>query len=273
MRRAVALPWQVLRVFARKGAGLVGHLNPRRYFAPPGSRYSLADLEDLDSRYRVMHELHRHAHLGLIREIQDLAPTEVLEVACGTGWNVPHFRAARMTYYGLDISETALATAALKYPEHRYLNLGITDCRLIKDESFDVVYNSSMLEHIGCYREAILEMVRIAKRAVYILFFEGLSDAPDNDIRFHPYEPRDVSGEAKDIFGRKVVLQHHLHEDRRGWYWNRYARRKVLEVLAEAGLEASVLDTTNRPYLKEESVVVIRKTNRSPVTVGTRSGE
>lgn len=147
-----------------------------RYFPLNGMRYSPHDLEGLDSRYRVMHEMHVKAHTGLIQEMRERQFTTVLEVACGTGWNIPHFQNNGFEYYGLDISETAIAFAMMKYPEHRYFNLGICDSSMIGGDSFDIVYSSSMLEHIGYYEEAMREMIRLSKREVWILFFEGLSD-------------------------------------------------------------------------------------------------
>ena len=119
--------------------------------------------------------MHVKAHTGLIQEMRERQFTTVLEVACGTGWNILTFKIT-VWYYGLDISETAIAFAMMKYPEHRYFNLGICDSSMIGGDSFDIVYSSSMLEHIGYYEEAMREMIRLSKREVWILFFEGLSD-------------------------------------------------------------------------------------------------
>jgi ubiquinone/menaquinone biosynthesis C-methylase UbiE len=72
-----------------------------------------------------MNKMHMNAHKGLIHEISNKKIKNVLEVACGTGWNIPYFRETGLTYYGLDISDTAIAVAALKYPEELFLNIGI----------------------------------------------------------------------------------------------------------------------------------------------------
>lgn len=225
-----------------------------RYFPLNGMRYSPHDLEGLDYRYRMMHEMHGKAHTGLIQEMSERQFTTVLEVACGTGWNIPRFQ-----NNGLDISETAIAFAMMKYPEHRYFNLGICDGTMIGDDSFDIVYSSSMLEHIGYYEEAMREMIRLAKREVWILFFEGLSSDEEHKIDFHPYPESAINGMDKDIFGRKVVLQNHIHETRKGWYWNRYSKKKVLEYSNSIASKVEVLDRTNRPFLDKESVLIMHK--------------
>jgi ubiquinone/menaquinone biosynthesis C-methylase UbiE len=150
------------------------HCNATLHFFPHlpfcGMRYSPHDLEDLDSRYRVMNEMHNKAHTGLIQEMRERQFSTVMEVACETGWNIPHFQKSGLKYYGLDISETAIAIAMMKYPEHQYFNLGVCDSTILSAESFDVVYSSSMLEHIGYYEEAMREMIRLAKKEVWILF-------------------------------------------------------------------------------------------------------
>lgn len=235
------------------------------------SDYSLHDLRDLDSRYQEMNRQHAKVHQGVIRELHARQHRNVLEVACGTGWNVQYFKDANLEYFGLDISETAVAVAALKYPEFRYFNLGICDAQLIRDNSFDAVYNSSMLEHIGNHAEAIQEMIRLARLEVYILFFEGLSDASEHQIEFHPFSEAEIAGAnwrpsrtsssyvEKNVFGRKLVLQDHGAESRKGWYWNRYSKKRILELFDGSSHQVEVWDRSNRPYFDNQSVLVIRK--------------
>ena len=232
-----------------------------RYWRPAlqGAPYTHFDLLDVDHRYEKMHRLHASAHTGLIAEAKDKGFNSVLEVACGAGWNIPYFKQTDLEYFGLDISETAVAIAALKFPENRFFNIDIRDCSIIADGSFDLVYNSSMLEHIGYFREAIAEMLRLARRELWILFFEGLSDAKESSIKFHPYTPDQISGHDKDIYGRKVVLQDHVHEARKGWYWNRYAQREILSIFEGTPHSVEILNRTNRPFLDAESVLVVRK--------------
>lgn len=249
------------------GLGLARHylkktlaaVDPLRLFPVAGSPYTLHDLADMNARYGTMHDLHRSAHVGAIEEIGKGNFKSLLEVACGSGWNIPFFNKLGVEYYGLDLSETALAVSMMRYPEKKYFNLGVSDTRMIRDGSFEIVYNSSMLEHIGYYKEAIQEMVRLAEKEVWILFFEGLTDEPENRIDFHPHTPAERSGASKDIFGRKVVTQDQIYAKETGWYWNRYSKKKILEVFDGLGVSVEILDKSNRPYLPTESIVVVRK--------------
>lgn len=246
--------------FAKRITGkILESLYSYKYISLCGARYTCFDLTDLDARYRRMHQNHFDKHAGLIREMQERKFTNILEVACGTGCNIQNFQDIGLEYTGLDISETAIAMAMIKYPANRYINLGICDCKMIRDESFDVVYSSSMLEHIGYYKEAIMEMVRLAKKEVWILFFEGLSSDDDHKVDFHPYTETEISGVDKDIFGRKVVLQDHIHEKNKGWYWNRYSKKKIMELFEVTTFRVEIMDKTNRPFMGEETMLIIIK--------------
>lgn len=248
-----------VRKQAKEGARRLSNLDPYAHISVKGAKYSIHDLRALDEAYRKMHDGHASLHAGLIGEIQGKGFRSVLEVACGTGWNVPAFRAAALEYYGLDISETAIAALALKFPENRYFNLSICDCAMFGEGFFDLVYSSSMLEHIGYHQEAIKEMIRLAKREVYLIFFEGLIEGDQDRIQFHPYSDVELDGRQKDLFGRKIVLQDHLNEKRKGWYWNRYSRNRLTEFLN--GYDFAVEDKNNRPFIDGETVIVIHKSS------------
>jgi SAM-dependent methyltransferase len=239
-----------------------------------GTPYTLHDLEDVDGRYARMYRDHEAVHRGAIQELAGRGYRSVLEVACGTGWNVPNFRAAGLAYTGLDISETAVALAAMKHPEGHYLNLGIRDARVLRGDSFDAVYSSSMLEHIGYPEEALAEMVRLARHEVRVLFFEGLSDLPDHQVEFHPHDENetgtwrpsrtDRARVEKSVFGVKLLLQDHGPERRRGWYWNRYSRSRLLASIAGLPVRPTVLGSTDRPWIRSESVLVLAKSSTDP---------
>lgn len=218
--------------------------------------YSDYDLRRLDYEYSRMYGQHETLHRGLAAEIAATCGNRgtLLEVACGTGWNAGNFPS--FDYYGLDISETAISLAMRRQPERRFLNLGITDAKILKDASFDVVYNSSMLEHIGYMEAALIEMVRLTKRHLYVMFFEGLAE--QSSMRFTAYEAPQVSGAEKDMYGRKVVLQNHGRPEK-GWYWNRYARAQVEDLMARQGLNYEILGTSERSYIAHESVLHVMR--------------
>jgi ubiquinone/menaquinone biosynthesis C-methylase UbiE len=227
------------------------------------TRFTPWNLRTLDEAYFTMNDQHRRVHEHFIRSLSAFQDSTVLEIACGTGWNIPRFQEAGLKYFGLDISDTAIALAALKYPEQQYFNIAVGDCSVFRDEAFDVVYNSAMLEHIGYMEEAILEMVRLAKHQVIILFFEGLSDLPEHTIDFHRWDDKELSGEKTNIFGRKLLLQNHRVHNNLGWYWNRYSRSKLEKFLNDSGLSFELCVSSNCSALENQTALVISKTPAS----------
>lgn len=238
---------------------LLQKANPYKYLPICSSHYTSAELSELDKAYLNMYNNHISVHTNIIKEMNNKKIKKILEVACGTGWNSVNFNDLGIDYTGLDISETALSMAMVKYPNNKYLNFGINDCSIIKDGSFDAVYSSSMLEHIGYYKEAIFEMLRISKDEVWLLFFEGLSDSDENSIVFHAYSDAEINGDIKDIYGKKIVLQDHIHENNKGWYWNRYSKKKILELFDSEKYNVELLDRSNRNFINDETILIIKK--------------
>lgn len=102
-------------------------------------------------------------YLGFMREIERNLPegSRVLEAGCGTGQTLSSLSVRHETY-GLDISRAALNIARnnCKNPV-----LGNVFNLPFDDNSFDLVYNSGVIEHFKdpCNIDAIKELVRVTK--------------------------------------------------------------------------------------------------------------
>ena len=147
-------------------------------------------LDALDKAYVGMYEPYRSTHRGAVEEMARLRDTEhlsnrILEIACGTGVNAENFLNLGFDYYGYDIAETAIAVVMTKYPRGKFFNLPISDLSLIRDSAFDLVYNSSRLEHLGEHEQALRDMIRVTGRHLFAMFYEGLLPGAENKIGFH----------------------------------------------------------------------------------------
>jgi SAM-dependent methyltransferase len=201
-------------------------------------RYSIDDLLVVENNYMKMFSMHRDLHQKIVNDICANGTSSVLEVACGPGCCIPLFRAQGIDYTGMDISETAIAATAMKFSDVQLINMPVERSEILMPQSFDAIYSSSMLEHIGRFEEAIFAMWRLARHRMDLMFFEGLSDNDEHTIKFFPYDlsedPKTWGGE----FGMKVALQDHGTRDGRtgsepvhGYFYSRYARTPMLDLL------------------------------------------
>ena len=201
-------------------------------------QFSSDDLCVLDGYYAKMFAVLEDVHRAALRDMADRGCKTVLEVACGTGWCAPLAGEVGLDYIGLDISETAVAGALLKYPTFCFLNLPVHRCELLNEKAFDAVYSSSMLEHIGRVEEAIGAMWRLSRRRLDLAFYEGLTDAPEHSFRFVPYERSEPPRAWGGRYGMKVALQDHGPRDGRsgktavpGYFLNQFSRARLHESL------------------------------------------
>jgi len=201
-----------------------------------------------------MYAQHQSVHRGLILEIADIRNAErlsvdVLEVACGTGWNIANFVDAGFNYYGLDISETAIAKCIDKAPNEKFLNVSVDDLTRLKDGAFDIIYCASMLEHLKDHERALAELIRIARKHLFVTFYEGLNNGDDDKIEFH----KDLSPTHRK-FGVKWNQYQKLNG---GYFMNRYSRRTASEISSRSGAKRiEFLDASNRAYIQGVETVL-----------------
>jgi ubiquinone/menaquinone biosynthesis C-methylase UbiE len=230
----------------------------------PVNEWVRRDLVTLDRSYQGMYEQHRRCHEGLAREMgllraAELLSPDLLEIAGGTGWNIKNLLEAGFEYWGMDISETALAIAMMRYPQGKFINASINDAAIIATDAFDIVLSASMLEHLADYRPALRQMIRIARQHLFVVFFEGLAENGDDHIAQYPFENPDYL-----VFGKKFEALQQSY--RRKYFWNRYARNSISEVVRQCGRACfEFLDSSNRSYLANETVLHVIKRHKSGV--------
>jgi len=233
-------------------------LFPTHSDVAPVRPLSEVDLVKVDLTYATMYGLHSHCHVGLANEIAELRGSEnlspkMLEIASGSGWNSTKFILAGFDYYALDLCEPALVVLMRRHPEAKFLNIDIADSALISDNAFDVVFSSSMLEHLENYARALTDMVRISRSHLFVTFFEGLLDGEEDKIVQHEYIEDNYS-----FYGRKWAdLQKSYNNT---FFWNRYSRKTIEQIVKDAGAKnIEFLTSENRSYLKGETILHVTK--------------
>lgn len=223
--------------------------------APVGS-LSDVQLAKVDQTYSRMDALHRACHIGLIDEMRQVREreglsTRILEIASGSGYNASRLIGAGFQYCAFDLCEPALVVLIRRHPEAMFLNLDIADAGVIADGAFDMVFSASMLEHLEDYASALRHMIRIARRHLFVTFFEGLGDGEDKITR---YEYRH---ELYSYYGRKWADLQRSYGNT--YFWNRYSKRTIEGIAAETGAKVEVLTNANRGYITNEAVLHVTK--------------
>ena len=107
---------------------------------------------------------------GILRKI-NASSQSGLDVGCGEGNFIHHLRRQNVigSLVAVDLDDRKLRLAKWQYPDCTYLNADIKNLNF-KDNTFDYVIASEVLEHIPAPLEAIREIQRVAKKDAYFIF-------------------------------------------------------------------------------------------------------
>lgn len=99
----------------------------------------------------------------VLLNITDKKNKTLLDVGCGTGRYMQKFTPHLQKVSGIDISSNMIKKAKEKGLD---VHVGDAEHLPFPDNSFDVIISIGVLEHLGDYSKALLEMKRVAKNEV-----------------------------------------------------------------------------------------------------------
>jgi len=101
----------------------------------------------------------------LIKEIRELNPKSILDVGCGEGFTLEKLRERNIgdQLEGVDFLDLAIELGKKEHPKLNLKTGSIYDLDY-KDNSFDVVICSEVLEHIDDPAKGLKELVRVSKK-------------------------------------------------------------------------------------------------------------
>jgi len=104
----------------------------------------------------------------LLSQTQNLKIDTVLDVGCGEGFTLNKLKENKIgkTHEGIDYSKEAITLGKKAYPSLHIVQGNIYDLKY-KDNSFDLVICSEVLEHLENPQKALRELTRVSRR--YIL--------------------------------------------------------------------------------------------------------
>lgn len=102
---------------------------------------------------------------NLIREVKNLNPSSILDVGCGEGFTLEKLRERNIGEHleGVDYLDLAIKLGKKEHPQLKLKTGSIYDLDY-KDNSFDVVICSEVLEHIDDPAKGLAELVRVSKK-------------------------------------------------------------------------------------------------------------
>lgn len=141
------------RTEERLRAGLLG----------PGLSPKLRQRKERDLEYLVTRTEEKSKFVRTAQAFLQRSPRKIIELGGGQGGSLTAFREAFQPELALlvDLDPEWVEMAHLRDPETEVVR-GDATCLPVRSGGFDLLFSSAMLEHIGAWKKAVSEMVRVA---------------------------------------------------------------------------------------------------------------
>ncbi|MCK5617243.1 class I SAM-dependent methyltransferase [Candidatus Pacearchaeota archaeon] len=107
-------------------------------------------------------------HQILTDNVIEISPYKLLDAGCGKGHTGESVSKYCKSYYGFDLSSSAIKLAKERLPHGSFLTGSLKNLPY-KTNYFDCVICSEVIEHIPEYKKAIKELSRVTKKGKYVL--------------------------------------------------------------------------------------------------------
>ena len=128
--------------------------------------------------------------LEMVRRFVDLDGARILDVGCGIGIYVRHFRRFSDDVHGVEVEPERVAEASAELPN---IVEGRGEALPYLDDHFDLVFSNEVVEHVDDDRRTAAEMVRVTRPGGSIVIF-----APN---RLYPFETHGAYLRGRYVFG------------------------------------------------------------------------
>ena len=125
--------------------------------------------DHMEKLYNSKNPLVKYIHFGKLKKIVDLIPKKknmkILDAGCGEGhllFEVSKFIDSSNELYGTDILDVALEKAKERMKEGDF-SLQNLESLNFKNNSFDVIICTDVIEHIPNYKKVLSELKRVLK--------------------------------------------------------------------------------------------------------------
>lgn len=156
--------------------------------------------------------------LDVVRQHVPLENRHILDIGCGLGMYTQAFRRYSSAVYGVEV-ERDRAVQALDRAAGVAQAVG--ERLPFPDNTFDLVFNHEVLEHVADDRQVAREMVRVTRPGQYIVTF-----VPN---RLWPWETHGIHWRGQYHFGNVPLINYlpDILRDRLAWHVRVYTRRRL----------------------------------------------
>jgi SAM-dependent methyltransferase len=162
--------------------------------------------------------------LAIVREHVALEGRRILDIGCGLGMYTEAFRRYSPDVYGVEVE---LARACQAIARAAGVAQSVGEALPFPSETFDVVYNHEVLEHVVDDRQVVREATRVARPGGYIVTY-----APN---RLWPFETHGVYWRGSYHFGNVPLVNYlpHFLRDRLAPHVRTYTRGDLLRLFRD----------------------------------------
>ncbi len=119
--------------------------------------------------------------LEMVRRFVPLEGARILDIGCGIGTYVRHFRQYSDDVHGVEVEEERVREASAELPN---IHLARGEALPFPDDHFDLVFSNEVIRHVDDDRRTIAEAVRVTRPGGRIVIF-----APIGCTRSRPTAP------------------------------------------------------------------------------------
>ncbi len=129
--------------------------------------------DDYNNQREKIESIHRSYNL---HEYKDFKGKKVLDVGCGNGYVLSHYKKEGASVYGIDVTEAAIKLSKKRFEINKQNgNFSIQNAEMLKfeDNYFDCVCSMGVLHHVPDTKKAISEIYRVLKPGgrVILMFY------------------------------------------------------------------------------------------------------
>jgi SAM-dependent methyltransferase len=199
----------------------------------PNPQSAIRDIVDSDRAIQLGYPSYvwragQERRLGIVRQHVELEDRVILDIGCGLGMYTEAFLRFSQHVYGVEV-ELERAVQAIDRTAGVFQAVG--EALPFPRDTFDVVFNHEVLEHVTDDRQVVQEAVRVTRPGGYVVTY-----APN---RLWPWETHGIHWRGKYHFGN-IPLVNYLPDalrNRLAWHVRAYTRRQLIDLFAGLPVE------------------------------------